>query len=62
MDGAIGAVALVESPMRRRDDGIRILLCDVAGNQPQRCLSDFCFHESDRIERPAPCPPEFGRA
>ena len=44
MDGAIGAVALVESPMRRRDDGIRILLCDIARNQPQRCPSDFCLH------------------
>jgi hypothetical protein len=47
--------------MRRRDDGIRILLGNVAGNQPQRCLSDFCFHENDRIARPAPCPTEIDR-
>jgi hypothetical protein len=61
MDGAIGAIAPVESPMRRCDDSFCILLCNVAGNQSQRCLSDFCFHKNDRIARPAPCPPEFGR-
>jgi hypothetical protein len=61
MNCAIGAIALVEPPMRRRDNGVRILFCDVAGNQPQRCLSDFCFHENDRIARPAPCPTEIDR-
>jgi hypothetical protein len=62
MNGAIGAIALIESPMRRCDDGVGILICNVPGDQPQRYLSDFCFHENDRIAHPALCPPEFGRA
>src|ERR1700722_7762602 len=40
---AVRARALVQSPMRRRDYRICILVRDVAGHEPQFCISDYCL-------------------
>jgi hypothetical protein len=41
VDGAICAVAFVQPPMRSRNHGVSILFGNVAGDKPQRRLSNF---------------------
>src|SRR5262249_10524792 len=43
VNGAVSACALVEPPVCGGDDCIGLLVGDVAGDEPQRCLSDYCL-------------------
>jgi len=44
VDGAICAVAFVQSPMRGSDNGVSILVGNVIADETQRWFSDFGLH------------------
>ena len=51
VNGAICAHALVQSPVSGGDDGVSVLLSDVADNEAQCCFPDCCLcgHAKDAL-------------
>jgi hypothetical protein len=51
VDGAICAITFVQPPMCRCDNGISVLVSDIAGHKTKHCLSNFSLHGKSTLGR-----------